>query len=153
MLKRYSAGATGQPQRARGFTLIELMVVVVIVGILAAITYPAYQEQVRKSKRSDAKNSLADLASRQQQYFADNKTYADTLAKLGWTGTASREGYYTIDSPISTTTAVSGGVTYHIAYTLTARGTGAQASDTKCATFSLTSAGKKTSTGGGTNCW
>lgn len=144
---------SGESRKVRGFTLLELMVVVVVVGILAAITYPAYQEQVRKSRRSDAKNTLADLASRQQQYYADHKMYADTLAKLRWTGTNSREGYYTITTPIATTTAVDGGVTYHITYTLVATATGVQVSDTKCATFSINSAGKKTSTGGGTNCW
>jgi len=84
MLKRNWVSASGQPRGAQGFTLLELMVVVVVVGILAAIAYPSYQEQIRKSRRSDAKNALADLASRQQQYFADNKTYANTRAQLNW---------------------------------------------------------------------
>jgi len=151
MLKRFSVGGTSLLQKARGFTLMELMVVVVVVGILAAIAYPSYQEQVRKSRRSDAKNALADLASRQQQYFADNKTYASTTGALGWKADGkSQEGYYSLAITIPAAAIISG---VNTAYVLTATATGAQSSDTKCATFSLTSAGKKTSTGSSINCW
>jgi len=137
------------PRQHRGFTLLELMIVVVVVAILASIAYPAYQEQVRKSRRSDAKNALADLASRQQQYFADNKTYADTLAKLNWNANKkSPQGYYDISEPIVVTT---GGV--NVSFELTATANGAQASDVKCNVLKINSAGKKWTTSVGTDCW
>ena len=68
--------------RQRGFTLIELMIVVVILGVIAAFAIPSYQDHLRKSKRSDARAALSDLAARQEQYFLDNKTYTDTLTDL-----------------------------------------------------------------------
>ncbi|MCP4091353.1 MAG: prepilin-type N-terminal cleavage/methylation domain-containing protein, partial [Gammaproteobacteria bacterium] len=54
--------------KSRGFTLIELMIVVAIVGILAAIAYPSYQEQVRKSRRADANGALLGLANAMQRH-------------------------------------------------------------------------------------
>ncbi len=67
-----------------GFTLIELMVAVAIVGILAAIAIPSYQESMRKSRRSDAQGSLMSLASGMERYFTQNNTYCD----IGGTGAA-----------------------------------------------------------------
>lgn len=65
-----------------GFTLIELMVVVVVIGILAAIAMPSYQEYIRKGKRAAAKSVLSDLANRQQAYLLDKRSYATTLTAL-----------------------------------------------------------------------
>ena len=67
-----------------GFTLIELMVAVMIVGILASVAVPSYTGYVAKSRRAQAKQLLMDLATRQEQYMLDNKGYADTLQKLGF---------------------------------------------------------------------
>lgn len=67
-----------------GFTLIELMIVVAIVGILAAIAYPSYQEYVLRGNRSEAQALLNDAAARQERYYTQNNTYADTTAKLGY---------------------------------------------------------------------
>jgi type IV pilus assembly protein PilE len=65
------------PRRPRGFTLIELMITVAIVGILAAIAYPSYQEHVRKGYRAQAQAHLMDIAHKQQQYFIDNRSFFD----------------------------------------------------------------------------
>src|SRR5690606_13347971 len=67
-----------------GFTLVELLIVVVIIGILAAIGYPSYLQYVTRTKRTTAKSVLMQVADRQEQYFSDNKQYADTMAELGY---------------------------------------------------------------------
>lgn len=70
--------------KQRGFTLIELMVVVTIVAVLAAIALPAYQNQVLRSNRAAAKTVLLDIANRQEQYLLSNRVYASTVADLGF---------------------------------------------------------------------
>jgi len=72
-------------RRFRGFTLIELMVVVAIVAILAAVGYPSYQSHVAKGQRSAGQQFLADIAQRQEQYLLDRRQYATTLG-AGATG-------------------------------------------------------------------
>ena len=74
----------------RGVTLIELVTVMAVVALLAAIAYPSYVSQIRKSKRAVAKSVLLDTANRQEQYFFDNRVYADAMNKLtGYTSSAS----------------------------------------------------------------
>lgn len=68
--------------RGAGFTLIELMVVVAVVGILAAIAYPSYQEQVRKGRRADAMVQLVTLAQAYERYYTSNNTYEGFLDSL-----------------------------------------------------------------------
>ena len=67
-------------QRARGFTLIEVLVVVAIVGILAAIALPSYADYVRRSKIIEATRGLSDFRTRMEQFFLDNRTYAGGCA-------------------------------------------------------------------------
>ena len=76
--------------RPNGVTLMELVAVMAIIALLAAIAYPSYVGQIRKSRRAVAKSVLLDTANRQEQYFFDNRAYADAMNKLtGYTSSAS----------------------------------------------------------------
>lgn len=136
-------------QSKQGFTLIELMIAVAVIGILIAIAVPAYRDQTTKSRRADAITALEKAAARQEQYYFQYNAYTTTVNNLGGSGgtLSSPEGYYTIT--VSQTTGQD--------YTLTASRvmTGPQASDTKCTTFTLDNLGVKNSTGsaGADICW
>ncbi|MEW5754836.1 MAG: type IV pilin protein [Pseudomonadota bacterium] len=80
----------------QGFTLIELMVAVAIVGILAAVAVPSYTQHMQKSRRAEAQSYLMDLSQRQQQYLLDMRSYAATEAALNMTTPASVAKNYTI---------------------------------------------------------
>lgn len=77
---------TSVNRRERGFTLIELMIVVAIIGILAAIAYPSYQNSVEKSRRTDAKSALSGLAGAMERHYTTNSTYEGAAAGGGDTG-------------------------------------------------------------------
>jgi len=70
--------------RARGFTLIELMIAVAVVAILVSIALPSYQTYIRKSRRPDAKTALLDLAAREERYYTLNNAYTNQLSNLGF---------------------------------------------------------------------
>jgi type IV pilus assembly protein PilE len=79
-----------------GFSLIELMVAVAIVGILAAIAYPAYTSQMKKGRRSAAESLLMNIAQRQQQYLLDQRSYAPDVGTLNVTIPQEVTPYYTV---------------------------------------------------------
>ena len=81
-------------KRQSGFTLLELMIVLVIVGILASIAIPSYRDSIRKSNRRAAQAVLMDIANRERQYFIANRAFADT-AELSYSLPAEVAGKYT----------------------------------------------------------
>ena len=135
--------AAGLALKPNGFTLIELMITVVIVGILASIAYPSYMSQVRKSRRSDAVQALSRLEQSQERWRANNTAYAPDLPSLGISSATTSGGYYTLaitGTPTGTT------------YTATAAGVGSQASDTNCTILTVTIT-NGTATNTPTSCW
>lgn len=80
--------------RAKGFTLIELMIVVAILAVLSAIAVPQYQGYVLKGRRAAAQAFLLQAAQRQQQYFLDNRSFAPSLSGLGLSMTSDVSPYY-----------------------------------------------------------
>ncbi len=72
-----------QMNKLRGFTLIELMIVVAIIGILSAIAVPGYQSYVKKANRADAQQVMMTIVNKQQQYLLDARLYTDVLGPAG----------------------------------------------------------------------
>jgi len=131
----------------RGFTLIELMIVIVIIGLLFAIALPAYQSSVLRGHRADAQGILMDISAREERFMAQNNTYTtdiNTAAGLNIGTTTSNNGYYNLS-----VAACGGGIA--TCYLLTATATGGQANDTDCATITLSSTG--VTSGTTANCW
>ncbi len=85
------AGIRPRRVNSAGFTLIELMIVVAIIGILAAVAYPSYIDSVRKGKRAEARAALMNLLQQQERYFTQNNTY-ETFA-VGAVGTKPFKDY------------------------------------------------------------
>jgi len=134
----------GKP-RLRGFTLVELMITIVVVSILASIAVPAYTRQIRKSRRTEARTALLELASREERYLAVNNAYSNDPTALGYSafGVAVGSGYYTLSPP----TVGAGSATSAPTFSLTASpvaGKG-QDLDTDCKSFTVDSTGKQTS--------
>lgn len=135
-----------------GFTLIELVVVIAIIGILAAIAWPTYTDQVRKARRSDGKAALQEVAARLEQFYLDNKRYTATSTDLGYGATIdSPERWYTVS--ITTGTVACPAVSCYV-LTATPVATKDQAKDTKCANLTFTSQQVKGASGPlGRECW
>lgn len=126
----------------KGFSLIELMMVVAIVGILAAVAYPSYQDYIRKARRADAQQFMMNLAQLNQRYFTDNRAYTDTVATLAAIP-AGVSAYYTLSITLQAGPPAT--------FSISAVPKAAQAADS-CGTLSLTGANVKSSSTG-SNCW
>jgi type IV pilus assembly protein PilE len=149
-----TANSTPRGVNSAGFTMIELMVTVVVVAILASIAIPSYNAQIRKSRRTDAKTALLDLAGREERFFSTNNgTYTAVAANLGYTGTfpvTIGSGYYQINiaPPVAGTT------TTVASFTIQATPINTQVSDTGCTSFTIDSTGNQSATGtDSANCW
>ncbi len=127
-----------------GFTLIELMITVAIVGILAAIAYPSYQDSVRKSWRANGASCLMELAQRMERRFTGSSSYAgNALPPSGCTTEGDMAAHYGFSFTANPTAT---------AFTLQAVPVGSQASDT-CGTLTITQTGLKGSDGTVSDCW
>lgn len=135
--------------RMHGVTLIELLIVIVVIGILAAIAVPSYRNYVLRAQRTDAMSALLRVAAAQEKFYLQNNTYADDDAladdpPAGLGISSTENGWY--DLAIT-----SDDLTREFTVTATPVAGGAQAADTHCASFSLTSAGAKSATN--SDCW
>jgi type IV pilus assembly protein PilE len=158
---------TNQPVRlrsARGFTLIELMIAVAIVGILAAIAYPSYLGSVRKAHRSDAKTALLDLAQREERYMSTSNAYTTDAVALGYNAGST----VTVAAPMNV---VQASTTYYTmkveliaanptatpptpaGFLATATAVGTQVKDTACPSYTLANTGVQGPPSTATACW
>ncbi len=137
-------------KRASGFTLIELMITVTIIGIVAAIAYPSYNQHIQKTHRFEGKDLLAQAVMNQERFFSNNNSYTAIIGAggLGYAGAPpeSEHGYYSIAIDAAT-------VACPIAtcYSMTITAIGVQAADGQCATLTQTSTGRKSATNA--DCW
>lgn len=131
--------------RARGFTLIELMIVVAIIAIIAAVAYPSYTNFVMRSRRADGRELLMRIGAAQERFYTNNNRYTSNLADLSLGG-ASEQGFYQLQGPVVGATGQT--------YTLTAAPQGPQAID-RCGNLTLNNLGARGMSGNETNgkCW
>ncbi|NBC14881.1 MAG: prepilin-type N-terminal cleavage/methylation domain-containing protein [Gammaproteobacteria bacterium] len=122
-----------------GFSVIEVMVVVAIVAILTTIAIPSYQAQILKTRRTEAQSLLLDIASRQELYYADNKTFTTDMTELGFSAdpVLSENEYYQADAVAGDT----GDISTSFVGTATRRG--AQTADTHCGDFTIDANGTR----------
>lgn len=141
-----------RPQR--GFTLIELMITVAVIGILAAVAYPSYTQYIVRANRSAAQSFISGLANKQAQYLLDARQYATTMTLLGYPDAASiptevSKNYAITIDPIDNSATPP-------TYTIKATPTATQLTrDAACGTLTINQAGTKGITGTGTvaGCW
>lgn len=140
-----------------GFTLIELMIVVAIITILAAVGYPSYTDYVMRSHRQAAKNAAFQIADRQEQFFLDNRQYAPNLSTLGYAADViglKRDGQLTTAGDADRTYVMILVNTTATTYTVVAVPQLVQFTrDTDCIALTLTQSGDRDATGPSNECW
>ncbi|WP_417227670.1 type IV pilin protein [Amphritea sp.] len=129
-----------QIKQEQGFTLIELMIVVAIVGIISAIAYPSYREQVAQSRRVDAQGSLTSLAQFLERHYTVSGAYTGAALPFNESPRDGTDKYYDLSVPASTATT----------YTLRAAPKNGMAGD-RCGNMTLTHTGQKGAAE--TDCW
>jgi type IV pilus assembly protein PilE len=134
-------------RRGKGFTLIELMITVAIVTILASVALPGFMSSIRKSRRTEARTALLDLAARAERFYSTTNSYLDAANSLTpfdlglasattatWPVTLG-SGYYSFNATVTTPTA----------FTFVATAVDTQQKDTDCASFTVTNTGLQSS--------
>ena len=129
----------------RGVTLIELMIVIVIISILAAIAYPGYQQYTARAKRNEAKACLLQIATLQERHYLQNNTYTVDMTDLGFQNAANN-----LTDSGSYVCAVNAADANTFTATATFQNGGAEAG--KCLTFGIDGRGQKTSAPSA-DCW
>ena len=139
----------------QGYTLMELLIVIAILGVIAAFAYSSYMGSTNKARRTDAKNALLDAASQQEKWYMQFNQYTDDVNNIG--GSSSKDGYYSISVVFNADTQNS--CDDGACFTLTATPVSgkAQAKDSDCAVFEIDNLGRKVAedSGGNSNskCW
>lgn len=127
---------------SRGFTLIEVAVIMAVAAILAAVAIPNYSEYVMRSHRSAVQSFISDVASRQSQFFLDRRSFAGTVAALNMTPPADVAARYTV--AIAVVAGPPAG------FQVSATPIGTQATD-RCGLLTIDQAGNRTAVGN--RCW
>jgi len=129
----------------KGFSLIELVVVLAVITILAGIAYPSYMDTLRQTRRADAKTNLLELAQRIERFYSENHSYTNVQASIGGSPQTTADGWYSITIDSTATT-----------YNLTAEPQNSQVND-PCKSLTYNNLGQEGVTGGATKtadeCW
>lgn len=145
--------------RSGGFTLIELMIALVVAAILVGIAVPSYTAQVQKSRRTEARYALLDIAAREERFLSVTNAYSALPSDVGYTAAGAWPvvvggGYYSVNVQVPDPAAPAGIPSYIV----TATAIGTQVNDTACATYTVNTIGQQTALDSGAvantaTCW